>query len=178
MRCAMNTKLQLVRRAKGGDADAFAELYGSIYKNLYRFALYMLGNPADAEDAVSDAVTDAWVTIGKLRNEEAFDGWVFRILSNKCKRKRKEYVNKPLEWSEEIGEMDRAEDLVENYHLRKTFGELDEEDRLIISLHVFGGYTSREIAEITGINANTVRSRESRALKKMAEKLEGREAFA
>ena len=43
----------------------------------------MLGNPADAEDVVSDAVTDAWMTIGKLRSEEAFDGWVFRILSNK-----------------------------------------------------------------------------------------------
>ena len=59
----MNTKLQLVRRAKKGDAEAFADLYREIYQNLYRFALYMLGNPADAEDVVSDAVTDAWMTI-------------------------------------------------------------------------------------------------------------------
>ena len=93
----MNTKLQLVRRAKKGDAEAFADLYREIYQNLYRFALYMLGNPADAEDVVSDAVTDAWMTIGKLRSEEAFEGWVFRILSNKCKRKRKEYVNRPVD---------------------------------------------------------------------------------
>ena len=173
----MNTKLQLVRRAKRGDAEAFAELYRNIYQNLYRFALYMLGNPADAEDVVSDAVTDAWVTIRGLRSEEAFEGWVFRILSNKCRRKRKEYVNKPLAWNEEIGDISGADDLAENYHLRKIFGELDDEDRLIISLHVFGGYTSKEISEITGMNANTVRSRESRALKKMAEKLEGQEAL-
>lgn len=171
----MNTKLQLVRAAKQGDAQAFAELYRDIYQNLYRFALYMLGNPADAEDMVSDAVMDAWVTIGKLRKEEAFDGWVFRILSNKCRRKRKEYLNKPLEWKEEIGDVSGADDLVENYHLRRIFGELDEEDRMIIGMHVFGGYTSREISEMTGMNANTVRSRESRALKKMAEKLEGQE---
>lgn len=171
----MNTKLQLVRQAKKGDAEAFAELYRNIYQNLYRFALYMLGNPADAEDVVSDAVTDAWVTIGKLRNEEAFEGWVFRILSNKCKRKRKEYVNKPLEWKEEIGDVSGGDDLIENYHLRKVFGELEDDERMIISMHVFGGYTSREISEMTGINANTVRSRESRALKKMAEKLEGQE---
>ena len=65
---------------------------------------------------------------------------------------------------------------MENYHLRRIFGELDEEDRMIIGMHIFGGYTSREISEMTGINANTIRSREGRALKKMAEKLEGREA--
>ena len=171
----MNTKLQLVRRAKKGDAEAFADLYREIYQNLYRFALYMLGNPADAEDVVSDAVTDAWMTIGKLRSEEAFEGWVFRILSNKCKRKRKEYMNRPVEWKEEIGDASGADDLIENYHLRRIFGELEEDDRMIIGMHVFGGYTSREISEITGINANTVRSRESRALKKMAEKLEGQE---
>ena len=174
-RWEMNTKLQLVKEAKQGDAQAFAELYRNIYQNLYRFALYMLGNPADAEDVVSDAVMDAWVTIGKLRSEEAFDGWVFRILSNKCRRKRKEYLNKPLEWKEEIGEVSGADDLVENFHLRRIFGELDDDDRMIIGMHVFGGYTSREISEITGMNANTVRSRESRALKKMAEKLEGQE---
>lgn len=171
----MNTKLQLVRQAKRGDAEAFAELYQNIYQNLYRFALYMLGNPADAEDAVSDTVTDAWVTIGKLRSEEAFEGWVFRILSNKCRRKRKEYVNKPLEWNEEIGDMAGADDLADHYHLRRVFGELEDEERMIIGMHVFGGYTSKEISEITGINANTVRSRESRALKKMAKKLEGQE---
>lgn len=174
----MNTELLLVKRAKTGDAEAFAELYKNVYQNLYRFALYMLGNPADAEDAVGDTVADAWVTIGKLRTDEAFRGWLFRILSNKCKRKRKEYVDKPLEWIEEIGEKGSEDDLAERYELRRAFAELEETDRMIIGLHVFGGYTSREISEITGINANTVRSRESRALKKMAEQLKGQEVMA
>ena len=171
----METKLLLVRRAREGDAEAFAVLYQNIYQSLYRFALYMLGNPADAEDAVGDAVADAWVTMKKLRDEAAFEGWVFRILSNKCRRKRREYVDKPLEWKEEIGDLAGADELAENCCLRMVFGELADEDRMIIGLHVFGGYTSKEIAEMTGMNANTVRSRESRALKKMAEKLENRE---
>ena len=42
----------LVKRAKRGDTAAFAELYGTIYKRLYRFALYTLGNTQDAEDVV------------------------------------------------------------------------------------------------------------------------------
>ena len=50
----------LVKRAKRGDVDAFAELYGKIYEKLYRFAFYMLKNAQDAEDAVSEAVTDAF----------------------------------------------------------------------------------------------------------------------
>lgn len=177
-RWVMNTELQLVRRAKQGDAEAFAELYRNIYQNLYRFALYTLNEPADAEDAVGDAVADAWMTIGKLRADEAFRGWMFRILSNKCKRKRKEYVGRPLAWNEEIGEKPGEDKLAENYVLRSAFGELEKEDRMIISMHVFGGYTSREISEITGMNANTVRSRESRALKKLAGKLEESEVFS
>ena len=45
----------LVKRAKRGDTAAFAELYGPIYKRLYQFALYTLGNTQDAEDVVSAA---------------------------------------------------------------------------------------------------------------------------
>ena len=65
----MKNDMKLVRRAKRGDVDAFAELYAGIYKDMYRFALYTLRNTSDAEDAVSDAVTDAFASIRKLRSE-------------------------------------------------------------------------------------------------------------
>ena len=39
---------------------------------------------------------------------------------------------------------------------------------MIISMHLFAGYTSKEIAELLKMNENTVRSKESRALKKLA----------
>ena len=84
----------LVKRAKRGDTAAFAELYGTIYKRLYQFALYTLGNTQDAEDVVSDTVMDAYAGIKGLKKEESFRAWIFRILSNKCRRKLKEYVNK------------------------------------------------------------------------------------
>ena len=88
----MKNDMKLVRRAKRGDVDAFAELYAGIYKDMYRFALYTLRNTSDAEDAVSDAVTDAFASIRKLRSEEAFKSWIFRILSNKCKDKDRKSV--------------------------------------------------------------------------------------
>ena len=49
----------LVLVAKKGDKDAFAQLYQHIYKDLYKFAYYVLKNDQDAQDAVSDAVMDA-----------------------------------------------------------------------------------------------------------------------
>ena len=48
---------------------------------------------------------------------------------------------------------------------------LSEEERLIVSLTVFGGYDSGEIAEILHLNRNTVRSKHSRALAKLRETL-------
>ena len=77
----------LVLVAKKGDKDAFAQLYQHIYKDLYKFAYYVLKNDQDAQDAVSDAVMDAYAGISKLKNADAFRSWMFKILSAKCKRK-------------------------------------------------------------------------------------------
>lgn len=49
---------------------------------------------------VSEAVVDAYQSYGKLRNQEAFRSWIFKILTVKCKRKLKEYVNKTVELEE------------------------------------------------------------------------------
>ena len=73
----MNEHL-LIKKAKKGDVEAFGELYTTVYKKLYRFAFYILKNQQDAEDVVSEAVTDAFTGIRKLKREEAFSNW--RIL--------------------------------------------------------------------------------------------------
>ena len=73
----MENYLKLVWRAKRGDVDAFAQLYAGIYEDMYRFALYTLRNASDAEEAVSDAVTDAFASVKKLRSEEALRAGYF-----------------------------------------------------------------------------------------------------
>ena len=168
----MDNYLQQVKQAKQGDAEAFARLYGEIYENMYRFALYTLRNTADAEDVVSEAVTEAFASIRKLRTEQAFKSWIFRILSNKCKDKLKEYSRKTVELDEFAINSSHKEGPEEAAITRKLFFELADEERLIIGMHLFCGYKSREIAELLHMNENTVRSRESRALKKMAGKME------
>lgn len=164
----------LVKRAKHGDVDAFGELYEMVYKRLYQFALYTLRNSQDAEDVVSDTVTDAFATIRKLRSEEAFSSWIFQILSNKCRKKMRDYYRgeTSLEEQENVREEKQSElEMEDVVDLKQTFFQLDNDERLIVGMHVFLGYKTREIADFMEMNENTVRSKESRALKKMGKKL-------
>ena len=76
----------LIRRARRGDIKAFSQLYARIYKDLYKFALYMTRHTQDAEDAVSEAVLSAYENLSNLRKEDSFRSWMFTILNNCCKK--------------------------------------------------------------------------------------------
>ena len=167
----MNQYQEWAEEARNGDAHAFARLYEAVYKDMYRFALYTLRNEADAEDAVSEAVMDAYASIQRLRSAEAFKAWIFRILYHKCKDRLKEYTRRHLSLEDLETEPAMEPELTEQQHIREIFAELSDIDRMIVSMHIFGGYTGREIAAILKMNPNTVRTRESRALKKLAERL-------
>lgn len=152
----------------------FEQYYEMVCRDLYRFALYTLGNAQDAEDAVSEAVLDAYLGCKNLRNTDSFRPWIFKILTVKCKRKLKEYVNKTLELDEEafLGTSEERWNVEENQDVRNAFFALTAQERLIISLSVFGGYSSREIGRNLLIKDTTVRSKLSRALLKMQKVLE------
>ena len=92
-----------------------------------------------------------------------------------CKRKLKEYITKTYSYEESeqrLEKYSKTEDIAHAIHVRDAFYSLEEEERYMVALQVFGGYKSREIAELLHKNHNTVRSQVSRALKKMKEKLD------
>ncbi|MBR6242498.1 MAG: sigma-70 family RNA polymerase sigma factor [Ruminococcus sp.] len=151
--------------AAKGDTAAFARLYSTVYKDMYRIALYSLRSPHDASDAVSEAVLDAFDSIKKLREPEHFRGWIMKILSAKIKRKQKEYFNVPSELDENLPEIDEFD--YESAELKEALGRLEPVSRLLLSLSVLGGYTSDEIAKICDLKASTVRSRISRIKEKL-----------
>ena len=116
---------QLAYEARQGSKEAFAQLYQAVYQDLYRFALYVLKNPEDAQDAVAETVADAYAEITKLRDSEAFKGWIFKILSNKCKRKLKEYTRKTEPLYEQEGSV--RGDLDRDMQVREAFFSLSDE---------------------------------------------------
>ncbi len=156
---------ELARLSKMGDTRAFAKLYEMFYQDLYRFALCTMKHPQDAEDAVSEAVINAYSSIHKLKKAESFKSWIFQILVNVCRKKwsSREYGEAPI-----LEEASEDKDYALAQDVRNAFAVLTEEERMIVSLSVFGGYKSPEIGEILRLNANTVRSKQSRALEKMS----------
>lgn len=170
----MNTEFaQCVKKARAGDADAFAELYSTVYKDLYRIALVNLKNQHDASDVVSDTVLEAFSSIKKLRDEKAFKAWIVKILTVKIKNKQRDYIN-TRDYREELESVEQEKTDEINYgglELMEEFRRLNEEERLVLSLSVVSGYTSEEIAKVTGLSANTVRSKAARAKIKLKQML-------
>ena len=164
------------------DKELFLQKYEEVYRDMYRYAFYNLGHREDAEDAVSEAVTDAYKSRASLKEIDAFKGWIFTILKRKCIAKRKDYATKKADSLDESHTDDEGTTLAdtlrdetkqteESTMIRQLFMTLSEEDRQIITLHIFGGYKSKEIGDIMGMNDATVRSREHRALEKLRQEL-------
>lgn len=167
----MEIDRDLVNRARNKDPEAFAKLYGLICEDLFHFAVYMLGNRQDAEDAVSETVMSAFSQVGKLRKPEAFRSWMFQILVNQCKRKRKEYAQAAVPIEDNYFEP--APDREEICDLHRALGFLEDEERTVVLLSAVGGYSSREIGDYMQMNANTVRTRRAKAFSKLRTLLEG-----
>lgn len=156
---------ELVRRAKKQDLKAFAKLYEAVYIDLYRFALCTMRHQQDAEDAVSETIIAAYENLAKLKKEEAFRSWLFKVLVNICKKKwAKEKNREPFSEREEPAE---EIDLALREDIKIAFSSVSEEEQLIVAMSVFGGYNSTEIGETLVMNASTVRSKRKRALEKM-----------
>ena len=163
------TLAQTVQRAQSGDKAAFGELYSHYYKEMYRYALYSLGHEQDAQDIVAETVARAYAQITHLRDADAFPMWLFRILSNQIKRKKKSYIAQKKHVSLEEAEEVASDELLSEskLDLNKALDMIAKKDRDIVILSVVDGFTCYEIAEILKMNPATVRSRLSRSLKKL-----------
>ncbi len=162
-----------VSKAVSGDADAFAELYSLVYKDLYHIALCNLRNSHDAADVVSDTVLDAFASIKRLKDETAFKAWIVKILTVKIKKKQAEYIKSrtnTVEMPEEIEQKDES-DSFSGLEIMEQVGRLGENERLVFSLSIIGGYSGEEISKLTGINSSTVRSHLHRARERLKEQL-------
>ena len=176
----MSTQIkELVAQAKNGSAEAFGELYELYYKEMYCYACYVTGSELLAQDAVSDAVLSAFRQIKSLKNEKAFKGWIFKILSASCKRHYTENQKTKTLVSlddEDSGFTEPAshENVELSVELRSALDELSVEEKEIVLLSVLDNYKSHEIAEILDIPPSTVRSKLKRSLKKLRDNLNGK----
>ena len=127
---------------------------------LYRAALAILGDPHEAEDAVQDAfVRYLEKAPGDLESPSA---WLMRVLVNGCKSRLR------LAWRR-VGPLPDtlpAPGPEEREELEELFS-LPPEDRAVIHLHYYEGWSTEEIARMLSCRPGTVRSRLFRARERL-----------
>ena len=149
-----------VKLAQAGDSDAFVELIGQNRQTLYKTAMAILKNEADAVDAVQDTVLRCYENLRSLRDPRYFKTWLTRILINHCNRilrGRKNLV--PLHEHPELEYQNPDTSIQEFLELLKL---LKEPYRIVLYLYYVEEFTIREIAAILDMKENTVKTRLSR----------------
>ncbi len=153
-----------VRRAElaGSAAEraaAFTQLLDHCLDRCFRLAAVILGNRADAEDALNDAALRAWEHVGSLRDPDRFEAWFSRIVVNVCRdrlhgrRLPEALVAEPRSTGDAFAAAD------ERAALRQALAALSPEHRAVVALHYLEEQTVEQIAAQLGIRAGTVKSR-------------------
>lgn len=152
----------LVESARRGDHEAFEALAISAGDRLYAVARLILRAADLAEDAVQEALVRAWQQLPSLRDPDRFDAWLYRLVVNACadqgrQLRRFSQQVRPLPLDASIG--DETGSIADREQLERAFGRLKPEQRAVIVLHYYSGFSAAEIARILGIPEGTARSR-------------------
>ena len=140
---------------------------GSAQK-LYKTALAVTGSPADAEDAVQDCFLRLWEKSPSFTSTEHETAWLIRVTVNLAKNRLKSaWRRRTVPLAENIPFYDEQE-----RGLLEAVAQLPANDRAVIHLFYYEGYSTREIARMTKQRETTVRSRLSRARVKLKGLLE------
>ena len=170
-----------VRRVLSGDANAFEALVKANERGVYNLALRMLGSEQDALDASQEAFFRAYRSLDAFRGDSKFSVWLYRITGNVCldmlrrAGRRMESSLTVEEDGEELPVPDRRGDpqeALERKELRRAVREglktLEPAFRQALILRDLNGLTYDEIAQVTGLEPGTVKSRIFRARRKLA----------
>lgn len=164
---------ELVERAKNEDSDAFNNLILNIEKDLYCIARSKIDNENDIEDIIQETMIIAFLNIKKLKNNSFFKTWVIRILINNCNKFYKRKKHKSIDEDEEIKKIGSVEMDLSNIEFKDFISFLNEDERTILTLYYYLGYTTKEISKILNKREGTICSKISRAKIKIKEKYKG-----
>ncbi|MCE7992316.1 MAG: sigma-70 family RNA polymerase sigma factor [Roseivirga sp.] len=155
------------------DQDQFWLMIGPLNSNLFGFALRMLNDRPLAEDALQDVLEKLWKMRKRLDSNNNIKSFAMTVMKNKCIdliRKKGRYIesNEPEAYMTIESNYEHI-DMIEQ--LKKRMNLLPTNQKLIVELKDFQGFSYEEIEEITQMSVNTLRVNLSRARKKLTEPL-------
>ena len=158
-------------------AEEFKSGLLPVKNKLYRFALSLLANRQEAEDAVQEVYLKMWKMRNELGKYKSTEALMMTITRNHCLDKLKTKKNKASTLNVEINH-DFAEDpeikseqndLIDK--IKKMMRKLPEQQRTLIQLRDVEGYEFDEVIKITGYDLNYIRVNLSRGRSKIRESL-------
>ena len=166
--------LELIRRSKEGDLDAFNEIVARYQRQVFNTAARVLGSTAHADDATQETFISAYRAIGKFRGVNLAP-WLLRIAKNQCYDMIRSMRRRPSDSLEEnltnpsfvrAQSGGSAEDETLRGELaaeiQRAILSLPEAQRLVVTLIDVQGFSYEEAAEAAGVSKGTVKSRLSR----------------
>lgn len=178
----------LVERLKAGDQVAYAELVEQHAGQVYRLALRMMGNEADAEDVLQETFLSAFKAIDRFEERSSLSTWLYRIANNaalmRLRRKEPDQVSidEPIE-RDDGDLMPRQffdfcclpeEDLMRDEareEMQRAIEELSPTLRGVFVMRDIEGLSTQETADALNLSVSAVKSRLMRARLKLRERL-------
>jgi RNA polymerase sigma-70 factor, ECF subfamily len=177
------SEVELIERAKQGDAEAFEALYHLHKRRVYSLCLRMTANTAAAEDLTQEAFLQLFRKIGTFRGESAFSTWLHRMAVNVVlmQLRKKGLPVVPLEDTIETEEEAPKKELgapdpglagsIDRLQLQRAVDDLPPGYKSIFVLHDVEGYEHNEIAEIVGCSVGNSKSQLHKARLKLRDLL-------
>ena len=171
----------LLRRAQGGEEEAFEKLMTDVEPLVWRVCWHYLGDRENAADCGQESMIRIWRGLNAYRGDCAFESWVYRIAANCCldflrKRKRDRSVSlEPLREQgfdpadEGPGTEEQAIAADQHSRVRAAIARLPEEQQEALVWTQLEGRSYEDTARILGISEGTVKSRVNRARARLKE---------
>jgi RNA polymerase sigma-70 factor (ECF subfamily) len=172
----MTNEYVLIDRILAGEQQLYAELVNRYKSYAFTIALKILENRPEAEEAAQDSFIKAYHNLAGFNRESKFSTWLYRIAFNTAityKRKRKgtyeSIENVTIAYGHD-GESTLELDDKKKF-LDLAMNKLNQADKLALNLYYLQEFSLEEIAEITSMQANTVKVRIHRARQRLADEL-------
>jgi RNA polymerase sigma-70 factor (ECF subfamily) len=184
---------QLIKAFQKGDKKAFDELVIRHKDRIFNLCYRFLGDDEEANDSAQEAFVKAYGSLNRFRMESAFSTWLYRIAVNACKNKlgsaayktkrRTVSLDNPGTPSNETSPMEipngapsplaRMEEKERRALIQRALDSLPTEFKMVVTLRDVEGLSYEDIADITGLNLGTVKSRIARARTDLRNRLRG-----
>jgi RNA polymerase sigma-70 factor (ECF subfamily) len=154
----------------------FERLYKRHVGDVYRYALAVMRNPADAEDVTQTTFLNAYrAYVEKGCRPDKPQNWLIAIAHNVCRQRFRQTARRPTEviFEDDIADAIVDEETPSGEDIRRALGHLAFNQRAALVMRELEGRSYAEIAEILAVSTSAVETLIFRARRALREQLEG-----